>query len=107
LARRQLSARVELAPANARWPRDPIDARITVSDPSGRLDLGVESVFVEATLDLTPLGVDWQRNGSTWTGHISPRHIVDPSIVRVVVKDGRGTEIGRGFVELEPVASQN
>ncbi|HEV3191890.1 MAG TPA: hypothetical protein VGY54_15370, partial [Polyangiaceae bacterium] len=107
LARRQLRARVELAPSNARWPLDPIDARITVTDPSGRLDLGVEPVFVEATLDLIPLGVAWQRSGSIWTGRIAPRHISDPSIVRVVVKDGRGAEIGRGFVELEPVASPN
>src|SRR5260370_16356032 len=101
LARRQLSARVELSPSNARWPLDPIDARITVSDPSGRLDLGVEPVFVEATLNLVPLGVAWQRSGNTWTGPISPRHIADPSILPVVVTDARGAEIGRGFVELE------
>jgi hypothetical protein len=105
LARRRLSARVELAPSNARWPLDAIDARITVSDPSGLLDLAVEPVFVEATLDLAPLGVAWHRSGMTWTGRIAPRHISDPSIVRVVVKDGRGAEIGRGFVELEPVAA--
>lgn len=106
LARRELRAYVALAPSNARWPTDPIDARVEVRDPSGRIDVSNETVTLETLLDLTPLSVDWQRSGNTWRGRIAPRLIGDPSIVRVVVKDGRGSEIGRGFVELEPVASR-
>jgi len=106
LARRELRAYVALAPANARWPTDPIDARVEVRDPSGRIDVSSETVTLETLLDLTPLSVDWQRDGNTWRGRIAPRLIGDPSIVRVVVKDGHGSEIGRGFVELEPVASR-
>jgi hypothetical protein len=104
LARRELRADVALAPTNARWPADPIDARVEVRDPSGRIDVSSENVTVETTLDLTPLGVHWQRVGNTWRGRIDPRLIGDPSVVRVVVRDSRGSEIGRGFVELEPVA---
>lgn len=106
LARRELRAYVALGPSNARWPTDPIDARVEVRDPSGRIDVSNESVTLETLLDLTPLSVDWQRTGNTWRGRIAPRLIGDPSVVRVVVKDGHGSEIGRGFVELEPVASR-
>jgi hypothetical protein len=106
LARRELHADVELAPMDARWPKDPIDARVDVRDPSGRIDVATEAVTVETTLDLTPLGVNWQRVGNTWRGRIAPRPIGDPSVVRVVVRDARGSEIGRGFVELEPVTLQ-
>jgi hypothetical protein len=102
LARRQLHADVELSPSNARWPRDPIDARIRVYDPSGRMDVSSEPISVEAALDLTPLGVSWHHEGNTWTGRIAPKAIGAPSIVRVVVKDSHSGEIGRGFVELEP-----
>jgi hypothetical protein len=105
LARRQLRAIVDLSPPNAVWPSNPIDARIHVEDPSGRVDVAHEPVVVEATLGLSPLGVNWQHDGSSWNGRIAPRFIGAPAVVRVVVKDGHGAEIGRGFMELEPIAS--
>ena len=106
LARRQLAANVELSPANARWPSDPIEARIDVRDPSGRIDAAGERVTVEAMLDLTPLDVSWEHHGSSWRGRIAPRLIGGNSVVRVLVKDGQGTEIGRGFVELAPTTAR-
>ena len=102
LARRQLRADVELGPPHARWPADPIDARIEVRDPSGRIDVTREPVTVEAMLDLTPLSVQWAHTGSSWRARIAPRQIGDNRVVRVVVKDGQGSEIGRGFLELAP-----
>jgi hypothetical protein len=102
LVRRQLRADVHLSPSNARWPRDYIGVQIRVYDPSGRMDVTTEPVSVEATLDLTPLNVAWMHQGATWTARIAPRAISAPSVVRVVVKDSRSVEIGRGFVELEP-----
>ncbi len=107
MVRRQLRADVELSPVGARWPRDRIDVRVRVSDPSGRIDASTEPVFVEATLGLDPLAVSWAHQGAVWTGHILPRVIATPSVVRVVVKDSRSEEIGRAFVELEPVAAQS
>jgi hypothetical protein len=105
LVRRQLRADVELSPVRARWPDDPITVRIRVSDPSGRIDASTEPVFVEATLGLDPIVVQWGHQGAIWTGHIVPRAIPTPSVVRVVVKDSRSEEIGRAFVELEPEVS--
>jgi hypothetical protein len=103
LAHRALRADVALGPPSARWPIDPIDAHIEIKDPSGRIDVTTEAVDVETTLDLTPLSVAWERRGATWAGRIAPRRIADPSVVRVVVRDALGSEIGRGFLELEPV----
>jgi hypothetical protein len=101
LVRRQLRADVELSPMNARWPRDPISVRVRVYDPSGRVDPSTEPVSVEATLDLSPLPVQWARNGAVWVGRIVPSAISAPSVVRVIVKDSRSIEIARGFVEIE------
>ncbi len=102
VVRRQLRADVELSPLSARWPHDPINVRIRVSDPSGRMDASTEPVSVDATLGLDPLVVSWDHQGAVWTGRIAPRVIPTPSVVRIVVKDSRSEEIGRGFVELEP-----
>ncbi len=105
LVARQLRADVELTPVNAVWPRDPINVRVRVYDPSGRIDAATEPVSVEATLDLNPLTVPWAHQGAIWAGRVAPRMIPTPSIVRVVVKDSRSEEIGRGFVELAPEAT--
>jgi hypothetical protein len=101
LARRQLHAEVDLRPKSATWPMDPVDARIVVRDPSGRIDPAIEPVRVETMLDLSPMAVAWQKNGATWTGRITPQPIDGPSVIRVVVKDASNIEIGRGFIEID------
>jgi hypothetical protein len=103
LAKRELVADVTLGPPKARWPVDPIEARIDVRDPSGRVDAAGEAVSVETMLDLAPLPVAWERQGAEWRGRIAPRLIAGNSVVRVIVKDAKGGEIGRGFLELAPV----
>jgi hypothetical protein len=99
LARRQLRADVDLRPKDAR-SGDPVDARVLVWDPSGRIDPMGEPVALEAMLDLDPLPVAWQRTGNIWMAHLRAKRTAYPSVIRVVVKDGLGTEIGRGFVEV-------
>jgi hypothetical protein len=104
LAHRQLRADVDLQPRQAR-PRDPIDVRAVVWDPSGRVDLSNENITLEALADLDPVAVAWQHTTvdgrGVWTGRISPRPDKGrPSVVRVVVKDGLAQEIGRGFIEM-------
>jgi hypothetical protein len=101
LARRQLRANVDLQPRNARWPVDPIDAKVVVFDPSGRIDGAGEPVTLEAMVGLRPIPVGWQHSGGTWTARIAPQPTSGPSVVRVVVRDGHGSEIGRGFVEID------
>jgi hypothetical protein len=103
LARRELVADVELGPARARWPVDAVEAHIEVRDPSGRINAAAEAVSVEAMLDLTPLPVVWEHQGARWHARIAPRPIAGNSVVRVVVRDAKGSEIGSGFLELAPV----
>jgi hypothetical protein len=105
LARRQLRADVDLLPKNARWPLDPIDVRVVVHDPSGRIDGSAEPVTLEAMLDLAPLALAWEKRGATSMARIAPQPIAGPSVVRVVARDVRGTEIGRGFMEIEAGAA--
>jgi hypothetical protein len=101
LARRQLRANVDLLPHNARWPADPIDARVVVFDPSGRIDGAGEPVSVETTVGLTPVQVGWTHSGGSWSARIPPQPTYGPSVLRVVVRDGHGSEIGRGFLEID------
>jgi hypothetical protein len=101
LARRELKADVNLEPRNARWPPDPIGVSVVLRDPSGRIDTTQTAVTLEAMLNLTPLPVDWQRRGGTWTGRIAPHPIGGPSVIRIRVVDERGTEIGGAFVEVD------
>jgi hypothetical protein len=105
LARRQLRAEVDLQPRNARWPQDPIDARVVVRDPSARIDGTSEPIAIEAMLGLAPIPVAWQQRGATWIARIAPQPTTGPSVVRVVVRDARGSEIGRGFVEIDAPAA--
>lgn len=105
LARRQLRAAVDLQPKNAQWPLDPIDARVVVNDPSGRIDGATEPVTIEAMLDLAPIPVAWRQHGDTWSARIAPQAMAGPSVVRIVVKDARGSEIGRGFIEIDTPAA--
>jgi hypothetical protein len=99
LARREVRADVSLSPKIAR-ASDPIDVRVVLLDPTGRVDVASESVSLQALADLDPVAVTWQRAGNVWTGRIGPRRDTGPSVVRVVANDSLGREIGRGFVEI-------
>jgi len=105
LARRELRADVDLEPKGAR-SGDRLSVRVSVADPSGRIDVSSENVAIEVTSNLDPLTVAWQRSGATWTAIIPARGTLAPSVVRVVVKDGRGMEIGRGFLEMAGFGAQ-
>ena len=99
LARREIRASVELSPRSAR-PGDPVNARVLVWDPTGRIDPAVENLTVEALFDLDRVAVPWQRSGNVWTARFGTRHTAVPTVVRVVVRDSLGIEIGRGVLEL-------
>jgi hypothetical protein len=100
LAHRQLRADIELSP-RAAHAGDPIEVRALIWDPSGRVDAANETVKLQALLDIDPVEVAWQRMGNQWTGRVNSRPMDTPTIVRVTATDDRGTEIGRGFLELE------
>jgi hypothetical protein len=105
LAHRELRADVSLTPKSPP-PGVPIEVRATVWDPSGRIDPAAEPVTLQALHDIDPIPVAWQRTGNTWTARIGVSRTLAPSVVRVVVKDARGTEIGRGFLEIDGLTSR-
>jgi hypothetical protein len=101
LARRELTAAVDLEPKNVHWPPDSIDARVVLRDPSGRIDTSQAQVTIETQLNLSPFAIQWQRHGDTWAGRIAPHLIGGASVLRVRVVDDQGVEIGAGFVDID------
>jgi hypothetical protein len=99
LVRRTLRADIALTPPRAR-AGDPIDIRAVLWDPSGRVDPNGVPVRLVATLGLEPIRANWKRSGTTFTSRIFSVSSNEPSVVRVVATDSRGTEIGRGMLEL-------
>jgi FecR protein len=99
VGKRELRADVDVQPKVAHAV-DPIDVRAVVWDPTGRVDGSSEAVSIQALADLDPIQIPWQHVGNVWTARIGPRRDRGPSVVRVVVTDSLGREIGRGFVEI-------
>ncbi len=81
-------------------PGDPIDVRAVAWDPTRRLDPDAETVTLEATLNLAPMVIPWRQQGATWTARVTPPPTFQPSVIRIIARDGFGAEIGRGFVEI-------
>ena len=54
-------ARTSTCSRGRREPRDPIDVRAVVSDPSGHVDVSNETITLEAMKDLDPVPVAWQH----------------------------------------------
>jgi hypothetical protein len=100
LARRQLRVDIDMTPKRSRVG-DPIDVHALVWDPSGHLDGAGEPVTFEAMVDIAPIAVAWERTGNAWTARVAAPSTLAPTVLRVVAKDARGTEIGRAFLELE------
>ncbi len=99
IVRRTLRADIALSPPRAR-AGDPIDVRAVVWNPSGRIDPSGVPVQLVATLGLEPIPAKWKRSGTTFTSRIFSVSSDEPSVVRIVATDSRGTEIGRGMLEL-------
>lgn len=99
VGKRSIRADVDVQP-KVGHAADPIDVRVVVWDPTGRVDGSSEAVSIQALADLDPIQIPWQHTGNVWTGRIGPRREKGPSVVRVVVTDSLGREIGRGFVEI-------
>ncbi len=98
---RELSARVEMSPPHARWPKDPIDVSVVLEDSSKRVDLATEPVTVEVAVDSHPVPSTWTRSGDTFRTRIAPIDGPGPFLVRVVAKDRTGKEIGAHVLDID------
>jgi hypothetical protein len=98
---RALKADITLGPAWARWPDDTIEMSIAISDPSGRFDPESVQPKVEVLLGIEPVDVEWKREGTRLTARLAPRTTTRPEVLRVIVRDQGGVQLGRNFLEIE------
>ena len=101
LGRREMRAKIDLCPKRARWPEDPVTIKVTVSDPSARIDPSTEMLTFETTVNLESVTVAWHHAGATWWATLPPRPPPGPWVVRVTARDASGTVIGEGGLEVD------
>ncbi len=100
LQRRALSAEVTFSPKLARWPQDPIDITVTLTDASRVVDPSQISPKMHVLVGLAEVPLAWSQNGRVWTARLAPRNVA-PTVLRVIAEDEFGTTIGRNFVEID------
>jgi hypothetical protein len=96
---RTLHADVQLGPARASWPHDDVVIAVRVTDASGK---GAEKIELKPTVfvNVSPVDVDWKRDGNLLTGVVPRARDGGPWVVRVEIKDDTGALIGRNFLEV-------
>ena len=104
---RALRADIRIGPAWARWPDDAIEMSIAIEDPSGRFDPESVQPKVQVLLGIEPIDVEWKREGTRLTARMAPRMSTRPEVLRVIVRDQSGVQLGRNFLEIEPVAAEH
>ena len=103
---RALKAVIHIGPALARWPDDTIEMSVAIEDPSGRFDPQSVQPKVEVLLGIEPLEIDWKREGTRMTARLAPRVSTRPEVLRVIVRDQSGVQLGRNFLEIEPATAE-
>jgi hypothetical protein len=98
---RALRADIRLGPVWARWPEDAIEMSIAIVDPSGRFDPGSVQPQVQVLLGIEAINVEWKRDGTRLTARLAPRVTTRPEVLRVIVRDQKGVQLGRAFLEIE------
>ncbi len=104
LAARTLRVAVDIGPKTAHWPGDPVLIRVRLLDGEGRPLPADFPINVEATYDLQPLTLRWERAGDVMTAVVPPRVVTSPGVVRAEVNDGQGLSLGRASLEIVPSA---
>jgi hypothetical protein len=99
--RRALRADVQMMPRKAEWPTNPIEITVTLVDPSGQVDTSKVDAQLKVLIDLNEVQVRWSRQGAVYRGHLDPRQMGGPTVIRVIASDEHGTQIGRNFLEID------
>jgi hypothetical protein len=102
LARSELRAEVEMLPKRARWPEDPVQIIVRVTDPSGRADVSSVSLALKTQVNLDEEPVTWSHKGDAWATVVKPRVPPGPWVVRVQAFDeATGVQLGAGVLEVD------
>lgn len=100
MALRTLRSRIEILPRNAQWPRDPIEIRVRLEDPSGEPVPQSAVVEPKVVLNTETLAVTFVRRGEWLRGVVEPRRGAGPWVLRVTVQDGQSQTLGYEFSEI-------
>jgi hypothetical protein len=102
---RALKADIHIGPSWARSD-DAIEMSIVIQDPSGRFDPESVQPKVEVLLGIEPVGVEWTREGSRLTARLAPRVSTRADVLRVIVRDQGGVQLGRNFLEIDSASAE-
>jgi hypothetical protein len=100
LVPRQVRARVEFGPAVPSWPKDSLEIRVRVDDPTAAGGAAPIEVRPRVLLGVDPVNVEFVREGDTLRGVLPPQAGKGPWVVRVEIEDQAGMQLGRDFVEI-------
>jgi len=106
LESRALHADVRMSPRLPRWPVDPIDITVEISDPTGLFDPAAFAPHLTVLVGIDEARVTWREDPPSAGGarifrtRLAPRRVHGPTVVRVVVDDEAGGLLGRSFVEV-------
>ncbi len=100
IAPRGLRADVDMNPARAHWPGQPIDVTVQLEASEGRSAPAWIVPRPRVLVGVRPLYVKWKRQGDRLHATIPPQPGNGPWIVRVEVKDQFGHVLGRNFLEV-------
>jgi hypothetical protein len=99
LVPRKLRADIVFGSRAPTWPGAPLEIKVRVEDSSPDPSAAAD-VVPSVSVGVEPVAVDFKAEGGWLRGVLPPRAGVGPWVVRVEVKDHRGRELGRDFVEV-------
>lgn len=91
---------IEISPRNAVWPRDRIEIRIRLEDPTGQPVPAFVKANPRVRLNTQTLSVPFARDGKWLRGVIAPKRGGGPWVLRVDVEDGSRQSLGYDFIEI-------
>jgi hypothetical protein len=106
LAPRTIKAEIQMGPARARWPQDPVKVSVRLSDSRGRPLAADVVAKAKVFVNVNPVDVDWKREGDQLTAVVLPAEGAGPWVVRTEVTDDTGAVVGHNFLEIAPNAAQ-
>ncbi|MCC6901880.1 MAG: hypothetical protein IT377_23115 [Polyangiaceae bacterium] len=107
MAPRSVRSVIEISPRNAVWPKDPIEIRVRLEDPSGRPVPAFVKASPRVRLNTQQLNVPFSRDGKWLRAVIAPKRGGGPWVLRVDVEDGARQSLGYDFVEIASVPSEH
>lgn len=96
---RVLTTRIDIGPSRVVWPEQKVHVRVDVRDLRGTPS-DTSGFDAAVTVNSKPIQLAWSRGAGTLEGDVAPQVGPGPWVVRVRVKNQRGIEVARNFLEV-------